>query len=271
MTDTILLSAGYEFGSALDRGQKRKNEPNQDSLGLVLPRPGDLYPPLMVVADGMGGHSGGAIAGKMVVDVFCEQYLKTPHPTEYPLLLETCARKAHDVVRVYGAQNPHLANMGSTVVAVVIDIDKEQAHLVNVGDSRAYILRGKRVLQISQDQSWVADQVRAGLLTPQQALKHPKRNRLSMAINAKRERIEPYLVSTPLEPEDIIILCSDGLWGAVPENLLLVAAELPPQQAAEKLVALANRSFGPDNISIIIARRHLSNRKPPASVKDTMG
>jgi protein phosphatase len=264
MTDTI-LSAGYEFGSALDRGQKRKDEPNQDSLGLVL----HPYPPLLVVADGMGGHSGGTVAGKMVVDVFREQYLKTPHPAAYPALLETCARKAHYAVRVYGAQQRSLANMGSTVVAVVIH--NEQVHLVNVGDSRAYILRENRVLQISQDQSWVADQVRAGLLTPQQALKHPKRNRLSMAINAKRDRIEPYLTSTPLEPEDIIILCSDGLWGAVPENLLFVAAELPPQEAAEKLVALANRSFGPDNISIIIARRHLPNRKPPASVEDTMG
>jgi protein phosphatase len=159
--------------------------------------------------------------------------------------------------------------MGSTVVAVVLE--EKRISLVNVGDSRAYLFRGEKIIQISRDQSWVEDQVRAGFLSAAEARSHPKRNRLSMSITAKRTSIQPYSREYDLEPEDIIALCSDGLWGTVPETLIWAAAsELPPQEAADKLVTLANANQGPDNISIIIARRSIQNRKNvSSSMEDT--
>src|SRR6185503_10511502 len=115
------------------------------------------------------------------------------------------------------------------------------------------------------DHSWVAAQVRAGVLTEQEARVHPNRNRLIMAITAKRSEVKSFIADEKLEPEDIILLCSDGLWGVVPETLILAAAtELLPQAAADKLVALANSSRGPDNISVIIARRVNMARKSGA-------
>jgi protein phosphatase len=145
------------------------------------------------------------------------------------------------------------------VVAVILETPA--VHVLNVGDSRAYILRGNELLQISQDQSWVSAQVRAGILTPQEALHHPRRNRLEMAITAHRKEIKPYQFTTVMEQEDILLLCSDGLWGVVPDSLIWAAAsELTPQAAADKLIAMANQSNSPDNVSVIVARRADSMR-----------
>jgi serine/threonine protein phosphatase PrpC len=259
----------YEIGFACDVGRKRRNEPNQDALEVVTATSGKPHPPLLLVADGLGKHFGGAIASKLVIQVFKEEFLNAAHPTEYLALLERCARKAHEAVRARGAAEPQLANMGSTLVAAVLE--ENLLHLLNVGDSRAYLLRGKNILQVSQDQSWVALQVRAGLLSAEEARTHPSRNRLNMAITARRPEIKPYLTQKQLTPEDIIVLCSDGLWGVVPETLIWAAAtELPPDIAVKKLVSLANQQQGPDNISIIIARRFKPDRQPhPVKLADT--
>ncbi len=260
----------YEIGFACDVGRKRRGEPNQDALEVVAAGAGGKpHPPLLLVADGLGKHFGGALASKLVIQTFKEEFLNAEHPADYSALLQRCAFKAHQAVRIRGASDPQLANMGSTLVAAVLE--ERLLHVLNVGDSRAYLLRGKNILQISQDQSWVALQVRAGLLTAEEARTHPSRNRLNMAITARRTEIQPYLTQKPLEATDIIVLCSDGLWGVVPETLIWAAAtELPPDAAVKKLVSLANQQHGPDNISVIIARRFQPDRAPrPAKLADT--
>jgi protein phosphatase len=90
-----------------------------------------------------------------------------------------------------------------------------------------------------------------------------------MSISAKRPTVEPHPAEAELLPDDILVLCTDGLWGVIPETLIWAAAnELAPQAAADKLVALANSSQGPDNISVIIARRYQPDRKPAAADMD---
>lgn len=251
----------YEFGYACDVGHKRRGEPNQDAVEVILSdRVPGSPPPLLIVADGVGGHRGGSIASQLVTQVFKQEFLGSRHPTNYSQLLDMCARKAHAAVRELGSQDTNLSAMGSTVVAVVLE--ETSLSLLNVGDSRAYILRGGEILQISQDQSWVSVLVRQGVLTPEEALKHPERSRLNMAISAKRTEIEPYVSNEPLEPDDIVVLCSDGLWGVIPESLIWATArELQPQAAADKLITLANNSRGPDNISVIIARSFNPDKK----------
>lgn len=245
----------FEFGIACDVGRKRSGGPNQDSADVILPHgTGPWHPPLLVVADGLGKYIGGSLASKIVVDTFRQQFIQAGHPANYADLLLQCAHTSHERIRAEGLKDAQLALMGSTVVAVALD--EQKLFLLNIGDSRAYLLRGTKMMQISQDQSWVAEQVRAGILTEQEARTNPNRNRLMMAITAKRTKIEPFSAELTLEPTDAILLCSDGLWGVVPETLIWAAArELPPQQAADKLVTLANNSSGPDNISVIIARR----------------
>jgi protein phosphatase len=242
----------FLFGKTCVVGRKRTA--NQDSADIFFPVEGNPLPPFMVLADGMGGHQGGEIASQIVLETFRKAYFQ-PHPDlTYAEILEGCVKRAHQRVKERAETDKGLSGMGSTVVAAFVDNDK--IHLINVGDSRAYILRDQKAHQISQDQSFVADQVRAGLLTIEQARTHPKKNILSMAINAKRPVVTPVLNEVAFGLGDILLLCSDGLWGVVNESFLWAAAnEFEPQEASEKLVAFANTSGGPDNISVLIARR----------------
>lgn len=177
-------STRFEFGFACDVGRKRRWEPNQDALEVVLSGADNpWHPPLLLVADGLGRHFGGALASQLVVKTFKQEFEKAQHPANYLSLMEACAQAAHQEVRAQGARNPKLASMGSTLVAVTLTA--QRFFLLNLGDSRAYILRDQKTLLISQDQSWVAAQVRAGVLTEQEARTRPNRNRLIMALTAK--------------------------------------------------------------------------------------
>lgn len=268
--DTDPERVQFEFGFACDIGRKRKGEPNQDTVEVVLPNATERWhPPLLLVADGLGRYFGGTLASQTVVSIFKQEFKRAAHPADYPALMEKCVQAAHQEIRTQGAKDEKLALMGSTIVAVTLQ--EQRLCLLNVGDSRAYILRERKTLQISQDQSWVAAQMRAGVLTEQEARTHPNRNRLTMAITAKRTEIEAFITEVKLEPHDIVLLCSDGLWGVVPETLIRAAAtELPPQVAADKLVALANNSKGPDNISVIIARHaNLEKKDAAVNLEDT--
>jgi serine/threonine protein phosphatase PrpC len=185
----------------------------------------------------------------------------------------------------YTSGRPELSSMGSTaVLAVPID---GQVVVANVGDSRAYLLRytgapvpltSRRsswfnwlhrdkqvekaleptveIQQISYDHSVVADLVRAGRLTPLQALQSPLRNRLTQSITPRRPGTQPFISQIPFGTGDTLLLCTDGVWGVVPEaTLAAIALELSPQAAADKLVQQAVSYGGPDNISVIIARQ----------------
>lgn len=245
------------IGAACNTGRKRSV--NQDAFAVLLPPDGSGLPPLLVAADGMGGHLGGEIASRLVIEAFQATYQTLTPALDPAAGLKACTEAAHRAIRERAAGDANLKGMGSTVAAAFL-LDG-RIHALNVGDSRIYMLRGEEVKQISVDQSWVMDQVRAGLLSPAQARQHPQRNRLSMSLSANRPSITPILKEEAFERDDILLLCSDGLWGALPESLIWAAAnELEPQDAAEKLVALANLSGGPDNISVLIARH--KDRQP---------
>ncbi len=249
---TSFIFNDFLIGAACDVGKKRKS--NQDALVALLPEEGIAIPPLLVVADGMGGHNGGETASRLVIDSFREVYIQLQPPLDAAKALRVCVERSHQTIREHAAKDSSLKGMGSTVTAAFLQDGR--VDMLNVGDSRAYILRGGESVQISVDQSWVMDQVRAGKLTPEQARKHRKRNHLSMSLSANRPTITPILKQEFFQPDDILLLCSDGLWGVIPESLLWAAAnEFDPQEAAEKLVTLANQSGGADNISVIVARR----------------
>lgn len=242
----------WGFGFQTDPGKKRRDEPNQDAV-LVLPAENGKAP-LLIVADGMGGHLGGETASRIVVATIQQTYEQAPPPDDYGPLLANCLVEAHQALRAHAAEHNEFESMGSTAVIVALEADK--MIVANVGDSRAYLLRGREMKQVNFDHSVVADQVRAGVLTSLEALHNPLRNRLTQAISARRPEINPFVAQVSLEPDDTILLCTDGLWGVVADAVVqAVAVELAPQMAAEKLVALANTSQAPDNVSVVIARR----------------
>lgn len=248
LTDFILVAV-------TDPGHKRKDKPNQDDV-LVLD--GNLvlnHFPLLMVVDGMGGYEGGAVASRLVKESIAENYERlSGSNTDIKAVLKYCIEQAHISLRSYAAENPELGSMGCALVIVVLTSDS--VYVANVGDSRAYIFGLQKMLQINYDHSEVADLIRAGSLTPLQALRHPRRNRLTRSLSARRKNVEPFINRYDLLEDEVILLCSDGLWGVISEAVLrAVVLEIQPQEAAEKLITLARNFGGPDNISVAIACR----------------
>jgi protein phosphatase len=243
-----------EIGSALDPGRKRIEGENQDSLRVVQPEdPLSGRPALLVVADGMGGYEGGAIASSLVVQEMLAAFQNvaldgSPFPA-----LKAGVEAAHLALQKRAQQSASLARMGSTVVAAVLAGRK--IYLLNVGDSRAYLINPGGIRQISYDHSLVGEQLRLGLIDEDEVRSHPRRNVLSMAISVQREWLDPFTGEYEWQPGDVLVICSDGLWGPVPEpQIQSTVLELPPGQAAQKLVEMANANQGPDNIAVIVAR-----------------
>lgn len=244
----------FEIASATHVGRRRQASPNQDSIGIFLP--GLFRPrlPLLIVADGMGGHAGGALASKIVVETFERSYRKYSPKSSPQEFLEEALSQAHHTIRAEGQKDQQLSTMGSTVVAAILE--NQHLYLINVGDSRLYLFRDQQIQQLSFDQSVVAEKVRRGEITEGDAYHHPQKNQLTMSIGAHRAEVIPYFAEQMLELNDVILLCTDGLWGTVPINLIrAVTCQLKPRQAVKKLVDLANGFGGPDNISVIIARK----------------
>lgn len=242
-----------EIGKACDPGIKRKGKPNQDTIGVVLPGLVNKKPPLLIVADGMGGFQEGQKASQITVDELSKAYKNPIQKSDYTAILKKGVAQAHKKINQYVANHQNIVHIGTTIAAVVVDDHK--LHLVNVGDSRIYLINEKEIKQISYDHSLVAEQVRHGIIKPEEADKHPHRNVLMLSISSKHEKIDPYASSLDYKAGDYVLICSDGLWGTVSESQIHdVVIELAPQKAADKLVQMANMNQGPDNISVIIAK-----------------
>jgi len=236
--------------------QGRRRETNQDTVG-VFERRGlfrrGIESPLLVVADGMGGHRGGAVASHIAVQAAGRAYQRASRSTPLDEVLVTAVMVANQAVREKAARTPSLGGMGTTIVAAMIDGDS--VHVANVGDSRAYIVHGGEIVQITDDHSLVAEQVRAGALTKEQAAVAVGRNVITRALG-RQEALEVDIFSVDWQPQDALVLCTDGLWGQVSDKqILTVVQEMEAQAAVEQLARLALRSHAPDNLGVIIARR----------------
>ncbi len=253
----------YEIGEATDAGRRRRGSPNQDSLVTLMPRKDDgRMPIILAVADGMGGYVGGAFASQAIVQRFRSEYKLVKTKFEFEPFTRRCVDLALEDMCRRSQKDSEYESMGSTLVAAALH--NGSIALANVGDSRAYLCHNGRMTQLSFDHSFVGEAMRAGLLTAAEAMVHPKKNRLTQSISLQREDIKIFFADYALCAHDVLLLCSDGLWGVVSEAVMqAVISELPPQAAADKLVKLANAAGGPDNISVIVLRQAGANPPPP--------
>lgn len=252
--DNLRASAWVKvtLGMKTDLGRVREN--NEDKGDWLEPEDpkvvanrGYLY----AVADGMGGHSAGQIASELALKtLFRTYYASTEGPPDQALLL--AFHTANEIVYQSAQQIPGREGMGTTLVALALVGNR--GWICNVGDSRAYRLREGRIEQLSEDHSWVAEQVRRGGLTPEEALLSPYRNVLSQAIGAT-PKVDPFLSEVELQPDDRFLLCSDGLTSVVTdEEILSIVQKEAPSVACSLLIDLANERGGPDNITVLIVR-----------------
>jgi protein phosphatase len=247
-----------QIGARTDVGRLRTN--NEDCFKLVPEL--DLY----ILSDGMGGEAHGEVASLMAVEGIAQHCLEGQKDPSLPLLSpehpELTPRTNHLVSAFHHANaqiyetatmNSAQRGMGATVVAVWVD--RERMSVANVGDSRVYLLRAGQFLQLTQDHSFVAEQVRRGILTQQQADKSEIANVLTRAMGVGPE-VEVDADEHLLLASDAVLLCSDGLVRMVPDeeiaSTLLITPD--PQEAVDRLIQMANDNGGADNITIILLR-----------------
>lgn len=244
--------------SFTDTGMKRPQ--NEDSF-LV-----DEDLPLFVVADGMGGHKGGAVASALAVEFVGVTMRRVQVPADAKLgpsgdrpQENVIADQLAYAIRVAGRQIhdasvaiPEVANMGTTCVALAFA--KNQAIVANVGDSRAYRVRGNTIEQITEDHSVVAEYVRKGMLSEEQARQHLFKSALTRSVGFEEETLVDTFLR-PVEKGDVFVLCSDGLTNMVTDDeIRAIIAENDPDAGAEGLVNLANQRGGDDNITVAVVR-----------------
>lgn len=235
-----------------DLGRVRDHQ--EDTVGVFVPGDPDVLArkgQLLMVADGMGGHQAGEVASSLAVAEVARAYYAAPSD-DLAASLAHALQAANQAIYRHAQATHGEQGMGTTVAAAVIR--GRSVQLASIGDSRIYLLRGGAITQVTQDHSWVAEQMRAGILTPAQAANHPQRNLVMRALG-KREAAQPDFFSGELKAGDALLLCSDGLTGHVrDEELAEIAGASPPDLAVRRLVDLANSRGGSDNISVIVAR-----------------
>ena len=216
---------------------------NQDAL-LLCPGKYGLYG----VADGMGGHKGGDIASLMAVSLV-ERFIHDAKPSKEHL--RHAIEAANQLIYEEQLHRPDLDGMGTTLT--VIWEEKKRILLGHVGDSRAYRLRSGRISQISQDHSMVAELVRDGLLTPEEARKHPYRNIITRALGTS-ETVDVDIAEFDKRIADKYLICSDGLSEYVLEDQMReILSEHDLEDAADLLLGLALEGGGRDNVSLVLA------------------
>ena len=226
-------------------------ELNEDAVAWITPQDKNVVAnqgSLALVADGMGGHAAGEVASALAAEIIRRVYYDLKGPP--PKVLAMAFAEANRAIIDYAAEYPECKGMGTTCTALAFRDGK--AWLAHVGDSRAYLLRKGRLMQLSEDQTLVAKMLREGTITKEEASHSPVQNVILQALGAVTE-IKPMITSTgiPLQSGDVLILCSDGLFNMVPDaNIAEIAGRLPPQEACDALIEAALAQGGHDNASL---------------------
>ncbi len=236
-----------------DVGRKRPH--NEDNMAYVIPKDAQVMArkgALFVVADGMGGHAAGEVASEIAVETISNAYYQQDDNEDITVSLLHAIKRANALIHQRAAENMMRSGMGTTCVAAVLR--GSTAYIANVGDSRAYLVRAGQARQVSQDHSWVEEQVRAGLLTRDQARSHAQRNVITRSLGTQDD-VDVDVFTEQLFEGDTLLLCSDGLSGLVSdEDLRSIIGQYLPQESVYRLVERANENGGPDNITAIVIR-----------------
>lgn len=231
--------------SLTDTGRARTN--NEDSLLADSP--------LFAIADGMGGHAYGEVASSMAVEVLqgWKDRLEGSDGREAAEKLREAFNDANRTVFEKGREDENLAGMGTTLTAAWVSDDN--VAIAHIGDSRAYLLRGGLLQQLTEDQNVAQEMVRRGRITPEEAASSPQRHIVLQAIGAETAGLDVAIATTDLRPGDKLILASDGLFGMLPSNeeirdILLGSPDI--DAACRALIDAANEAGGSDNITVVI-------------------
>ncbi len=233
------------FSGLTDQGRVRQN--NQDTFYC------DPKGRFFIVADGMGGHAAGATAALIAVEQI--KGFINQRWTEFaaPKLLNEAIQAANDAILVDQKNNPENADMGTTVVMTLMD-DEGRCWSAHVGDSRLYRLRGKEIMQMTEDHTLIARAIRLGEITPAQARIHAYRHILERCLG-RPELGPPAIQPIPLQVGDRLVLCTDGLTDELEDPQILQHSReaIVLEEVPSKLIEAALEHGGRDNVTVVVA------------------
>ncbi len=234
-------------GFKTDRGQQRSN--NEDAF-FVLPEQ-RVY----IVADGVGGHNSGEIASRFAVQQIAEYVSKNqiPETQEEEALknyLLKCLKQVNQ--QLYEMAKESRKNAGMATTLALVYINDAKAYVVNVGDSRVYLIRDRLIRQITEDHTYVNQLLKSGAITKEEAENHPKRNMITRAIGAEYD-LSPDFYQFKVYEGDLLLLCTDGLYGELSENEIneMAQGRRSMHRLANDYVKEANERGGKDNITVV--------------------
>jgi protein phosphatase len=260
--DALMASAllRLDVAALTDRGLTR--ESNEDTLISVVPSDSPTMQQkgaLFVVADGMGGHAMGEVASDLAVTTIRETYYQNQENDTLTALRQAVEQANQVIVQrneALRSTEGESRRMGTTCVAAVLKED--QVYIANAGDSLAYIIRDQEVKQLAQNHSWEAEQARLGTMTLEEARAQGKGNVITRCLGDKLD-LEVYTAAEQARDGDILLLCTDGLHGLIDEEeMRAIVRQYGPEESAARLIAQANESGGPDNITAVVARISLA-------------
>jgi protein phosphatase len=227
---------------------------------------------LLAVADGMGGYAGGEVASSIAIASIRRLDSETHQTDEMAEVLQRAVEQANASLSQRIMEEPQLENMGTTLTAMLWA--GPRVALIHIGDSRAYLMRGSRFEQITHDHTLVQTLVDEGKITEEEVATHPQRSLILRALDGKSP-VDPDISISEAKVGDRYLLCSDGLSGVVSKKTIheTLATEADPRAAAKKLIDLANRGGGPDNITAVIADviETDTDREGPTSAAQVVG
>lgn len=207
---------------------------------------------LYAVADGMGGHNAGEIASEIAVNSLKELFEKHDENLKVPTFINKSIIYANEKIREEAGKNDNYLGMGTTLTMAVIDKNENTLYVANVGDSRVYLISKDSIRQITSDHSLVAEFVKQGKITEKEAESHPKKNIITRALGTNHE-VAADIFEIEIEKNSKLMLCSDGLTNHLDNEEILKIINSNNENYAEKLIDMANKKGGTDNITVIIA------------------
>lgn len=243
-----------------DIGRARAS--NQDALVLMN------HLGVWGVADGMGGLPGGDVASQLAIEAVTDFFRRRlldpstsesdPDRAQSEALLQEAITVSNHAIRKEALRNSKLFGMGTTIVLLRLCCGPSEtfATVAHVGDSRAYLLRGQKLTRLTRDHSAVEEYIRRGVITPEQAIDHPHKHILSRALGVN-DHAEPDVATHPLEPHDLLLLCTDGLNKMIKDNDLkevLLKSGSRPETICRRLVDEANERGGDDNVTVVVIK-----------------
>jgi serine/threonine protein phosphatase PrpC len=242
----------FEVAGRTDIGMVRHT--NQDAFGVEEPLG------LVVICDGMGGMAGGEVASHVAIESFLEvarreiEASRSADAERTKRALCRAAAAANRAVRARASYDTRFRGMGTTLVAA--RLDGNELTVVNVGDSRAYLVHGGVTRQVTRDHSYVAEQMRMGLMTEREAERSPYQSAITRAIGIDDD-VQPDFYTEAIEAGDDLLLCSDGLMRHMKDDeigKIVADATMTPGEICERLIAMVNARGGTDNVTCVVMR-----------------